>query len=209
VVLALGPGSRQRKQSVILGRYTPIGWWPVRPPPPTASVVHRECEAAIAQGDLSALDRLEEGIVRAALSAQTRLALLGDRAGRSERGALCADALSAPGRSSRSLRKATRRSARCSSPMTGSREDPPMCSRRCCNEAAHGVAERRGVKDSSRRGEYHNARFRTLAEELRLAARKPRPALRLVAQDSRCQRTSAVRPDDHRARPGARTRATG
>jgi hypothetical protein len=44
------------------------------------------------------------------------------------------------------------------------------------HEAAHGVAQRRGVKDTSRRVEYHNARFRTVAEELGLRpdSRDPR-----------------------------------
>lgn len=37
------------------------------------------------------------------------------------------------------------------------------------HEAAHGVACTRGVKDTSRGGRYHNARFRALAEELGIA----------------------------------------
>jgi len=36
------------------------------------------------------------------------------------------------------------------------------------HEAAHGLAERRGIKDTSRQGRYHNRRFRALAEELGL-----------------------------------------
>jgi hypothetical protein len=34
------------------------------------------------------------------------------------------------------------------------------------HEAAHGLANTRGVKDTSRQGRYHNKRFRALAEEL-------------------------------------------
>lgn len=34
------------------------------------------------------------------------------------------------------------------------------------HEAAHGVANSREVKDTSRQGRYHNAKFRTLAEEM-------------------------------------------
>jgi hypothetical protein len=36
------------------------------------------------------------------------------------------------------------------------------------HEAAHGLANTRGVKDTSRQGRYHNKRFRALAEELGL-----------------------------------------
>ena len=35
-------------------------------------------------------------------------------------------------------------------------------------EAAHALAYQRGVKDNSRQGRYHNARYRQLAEELGL-----------------------------------------
>ncbi|QYG95835.1 hypothetical protein HC251_25125 (plasmid) [Iamia sp. SCSIO 61187] len=36
------------------------------------------------------------------------------------------------------------------------------------HEAAHGLADARGVRDTSRGGRYHNARYRTIAEELGL-----------------------------------------
>lgn len=36
------------------------------------------------------------------------------------------------------------------------------------HEAAHGVAHTRGIKDTSRGGRYHNARFRAVGEELGL-----------------------------------------
>lgn len=36
------------------------------------------------------------------------------------------------------------------------------------HEAAHGLAHTRGIKDTSRQGRYHNARYRTLASELGL-----------------------------------------
>lgn len=36
------------------------------------------------------------------------------------------------------------------------------------HEAAHGLAHTRGIKDTSRQGRYHNARYRTLAAELGL-----------------------------------------
>jgi hypothetical protein len=38
-------------------------------------------------------------------------------------------------------------------------------------EAAHAIADRRGIKDTSRQGRYHNARFRTLADEVGLEVR--------------------------------------
>lgn len=40
------------------------------------------------------------------------------------------------------------------------------------HEAAHALAEARGVKDTSRRGAYHNAKYRKLAEELGLDVAK-------------------------------------
>jgi enoyl-CoA hydratase/carnithine racemase len=36
------------------------------------------------------------------------------------------------------------------------------------HEAAHVLAHKRGIKDTSRQGRYHNRRFKTLAEELGL-----------------------------------------
>lgn len=36
------------------------------------------------------------------------------------------------------------------------------------HEAAHGVAAKRGIADTSRRGQYHNKRFKEIAEELGL-----------------------------------------
>jgi hypothetical protein len=43
------------------------------------------------------------------------------------------------------------------------------------HEAAHGIAHGRGIKDTSRQGRYHNARFRQLGEEVGLAiTRVPR-----------------------------------
>jgi len=36
------------------------------------------------------------------------------------------------------------------------------------HEAAHALADRRGIKDTSRQGRYHNRRFKRLAEELGL-----------------------------------------
>lgn len=40
------------------------------------------------------------------------------------------------------------------------------------HEAAHGLADVRGVKDTSRQGRWHNAKFAKLADELGLDARK-------------------------------------
>ena len=37
------------------------------------------------------------------------------------------------------------------------------------HEAAHGLASTRGIRDTSREGRYHNAKYKTLAEELGLA----------------------------------------
>lgn len=39
------------------------------------------------------------------------------------------------------------------------------------HEAAHAIAERRGIRDTSRQGRYHNARFKALAEEVGLEVR--------------------------------------
>jgi hypothetical protein len=39
------------------------------------------------------------------------------------------------------------------------------------HEAAHAIADCRGIKDTSRQGRYHNARFRALAEEVGLEVR--------------------------------------
>ena len=39
------------------------------------------------------------------------------------------------------------------------------------HEAAHALAAARGIKDTSRQGRYHNTKYKTLAEELGLAAR--------------------------------------
>lgn len=40
------------------------------------------------------------------------------------------------------------------------------------HEAAHGVADTRGIHDTSRQGRWHNTRFRALAEELGLTVEK-------------------------------------
>jgi len=43
------------------------------------------------------------------------------------------------------------------------------------HEAVHAVAFERGIKDTSRQGGYHNARFRAIAEELGLETRRDPP----------------------------------
>jgi len=43
------------------------------------------------------------------------------------------------------------------------------------HEAAHGLAAARDIRDTSRQGRYHNARYRGLAEELRLAVEHAGP----------------------------------
>jgi hypothetical protein len=43
------------------------------------------------------------------------------------------------------------------------------------HEAVHAVAFERGIKDTSRQGRYHNARFRAVAEELGLEAGRDSP----------------------------------
>jgi len=40
------------------------------------------------------------------------------------------------------------------------------------HEAAHAIADRRGIKTTSRQGRYHNARFKVLAEEVGLEVRR-------------------------------------
>ena len=40
------------------------------------------------------------------------------------------------------------------------------------HEAAHAIADRRGIKATSRQGRYHNARFKVLAEEVGLEVRR-------------------------------------
>ena len=43
------------------------------------------------------------------------------------------------------------------------------------HEAVHAVAFERGIKDTSRQGRYHNARFRAIAKELGLQAGRDSP----------------------------------
>jgi hypothetical protein len=45
------------------------------------------------------------------------------------------------------------------------------------HEAAHAVANQRGIKDTSREGRYHNQRFKTIAEELQLGVESRDPAI--------------------------------
>jgi hypothetical protein len=51
------------------------------------------------------------------------------------------------------------------------------------HEAAHAIASRRGIKDTSRQGRYHNGRFRMIAEEVGLEGdRDPERGWSLMAQ---------------------------
>lgn len=50
----------------------------------------------------------------------------------------------------------------------GLRRGPPDIMATLLHEAAHGLAFTRQIKDTSRQGRYHNARYRTLATELGL-----------------------------------------
>ena len=43
------------------------------------------------------------------------------------------------------------------------------------HEAVHALAQARGIKDTSRQNRYHNGKFRTLAEELGMEYKAPRP----------------------------------
>lgn len=49
------------------------------------------------------------------------------------------------------------------------------------HEAAHALAQVRGVKDTSRQGRYHNARFQALGEELGLVVERHSPSYGLAA----------------------------
>jgi hypothetical protein len=87
------------------------------------------------------------------------------------------------------------------------------------HEAAHGLAQARGVQDTSRQGRYHNRRYATLAGELGLevtsvqpigwsATTVPEPTAAAYAAQLEELATALVlwRRQEHRIGPGARSR---
>jgi hypothetical protein len=80
------------------------------------------------------------------------------------------------------------------------------------HEAAHTIASRRGVKDTSRQGRYHNGRFRMIAEEIGLeGARDPERGWSLMALSAEAKAgytdTLAQLKDALAGRPGPQDRA--
>jgi hypothetical protein len=78
---------------------------------------------------------------------------------------LCGSVTSRP--SAGASRRTTARCPRCSSGEGLARGAGPVLAT-LLHEAAHALASVRGVRETSRRGQYHNKRFRALAEELGL-----------------------------------------
>ena len=70
------------------------------------------------------------------------------------------------------------------------------------HEAAHALAHRRGVKDTSRQGRYHNQRFKTIAEELGLEV-EHHPSLGWSVTTPARGRGRALQAGDRQARAGA------
>lgn len=80
------------------------------------------------------------------------------------------------------------------------------------HEAAHTIASRRGIKDTSRQGRYHNGRFRMLAEEVGLEGeRDPErgwPLMVLSEEAKAAYRDTVAQLEDVLAgRPGPQDRA--
>src|SRR5437016_11286201 len=80
------------------------------------------------------------------------------------------------------------------------------------HEAAHTIASRRGIKDTSRQGRYHNRRFRMLAEEVGLEGeRDPErgwPLMVLSEEAKAAYRDTVAQLEDVLAgRPGPQDRA--
>src|SRR5215216_3673491 len=87
------------------------------------------------------------------------------------------------------------------------------------HEAAHGLAQARGVQDTSRQGRYHNRRYATLAHELGLEVASVQPIgwsattvpeQTAAAYASQLEDLAAAlilwRRHDHRSNPGPRSR---
>lgn len=74
------------------------------------------------------------------------------------------------------------------------------------HEAAHAIADRRGIKATSRQGD--NARFKVLAEEVGLEVRRD-PTIGLVADHAGQPHRCRLQRDARRARPGARPSSAG
>ena len=76
------------------------------------------------------------------------------------------------------------------------------------HEAAHALAHVRGIKDTSRQGRWHNARFKALAEELGTEVTKGL-AHRLVPDRHPCRHPRHLRRRDRRAGAGAAAAPVG
>jgi len=76
------------------------------------------------------------------------------------------------------------------------------------HEAAHAIADRRGIKTTSRQGRYHNARFKVLAEEVGVEVRRD-PTIGWSPTTLASPTAAVYSEDARRARPGARPSSAG
>ena len=68
------------------------------------------------------------------------------------------------------------------------------------HEAAHALADARGIKDTSRQGRYHNTKFKMLAEELGLTVDHD-PTIGWSVTTITRRHRSGLRPPAHRPAP--------
>jgi hypothetical protein len=147
VILVIGPGPLRAATRIELGHFAPMRWSPWRD---SQLSVRSDC-----------------------LKAFTTAIQNGDRAGAMRALAASTEAL---------LREARQLSADASAVMSevlitvdGLADSAAEIFATLLHEAVHAVAFQRGIKDTSRQGRYHNARFRAIAEELGLEAGRDAP----------------------------------
>jgi hypothetical protein len=149
VVLATGPYRPPRRGARrILGCFSHLAWEPANRPSELAAIDADELRAAIQRGDAEAATRLMRLHTEIFMRELMQLRLDASLL-RGE--VFITDAILA----------------------RGARDTLAVV----LHEAAHTVAERRGVKDTSSDGRYHNGRFRQLAEELGLEAEVRDPSI--------------------------------
>ena len=141
VIIGIGRGSRRGAQRRTLGHFAQAAWSPVADggAPEELRASSAALEQAIAVGDLDTLRRL--------LARSAELVIAEARALSRDAGRIVGEVLLTP---------------------EGLAGSPVEILALVLHEAAHSVANARGVRDTSRQGRYHNARFRAIAEELGL-----------------------------------------
>ena len=147
MILVIGPGPLPAATRIELGHFAPMRWSPWRD---SHLSVRSDC-----------------------LTAFTTAIQEGDRAGAMQALAASSEAL---------LREARQLSADASAVMSevlitvdGVAGSAAEIFATLLHEAVHAVAFERGIKDTSRQGRYHNARFRAVAEELGLETGRDSP----------------------------------